>query len=169
MPTLDLRDELSRTHPGAFAWAVRCCRGDRDEAEDVLHTSYDKVLDGRARFDGGSTFRTWLFGVIRMTAREQRRWHWLQYTRLERWWLGTREDDPYATDPPDIDDRIPALRAALGRLSRRQQEVLHLVFYESLTIQDAASVLSMPVGTARTHYARGKARLRALLEPEARP
>ena len=169
MPTLDLRDELSRTHPGAFAWAVRCCRGDRDEAEDVLHTSYVKVLDGRARFDGGSTFRTWLFGVIRMTAREQRRWHWLQYTRLERWWHSTREDDPYATDPPDIDDRIPALRAALGRLSRRQQEVLHLVFYESLTIQDAASVLSMPVGTARTHYARGKARLRALLEPEARP
>lgn len=169
LPTLDLRDELSRTHPGAFAWAVRCCRGDRDEAEDVLHAAYSKVLDGRARFDGGSTFRTWLFGVIRMTAREQRRWHWLRFTRLERWWQSTRDDDPPSPDPPDTDDRIPALRAALGQLSKRQQEVLHLVFHDSLTIQDAATVLKMPVGTARTHYERGKARLRALLEPEARP
>ncbi len=133
----------------------------------MLHAAYGKVLDGRAKFDGGSTFRTWLFGVIRMTAREQRRWHWLQFTRLERWWQSTRDDDSTNADPPDTDDRIPALRAALGQLSKRQQEVLHLVFYEALTIQDAATVLEMPVGTARTHYERGKARLRALLAPEA--
>ena len=52
---------------------------------------------------------------------------------------------------------------ALSRLSKRQQEVLHLVFYQNLTIQEAANVLAMPVGTARTHYERGKSRLRELL------
>jgi len=39
------------------------------------------------------------------------------------------------------------------------------VFYQDLTIQEAAEVLAMPVGTARTHYERGKERLRLLLEP----
>ena len=170
LPAFDLRDALHRTHSGAFAWAVHCCRGDRDEAEEVLHVAYAKVLEGRARFDEHSTFRTWFFGVIRLTAHEQRRWRWLQFTRLERWWQDTQgehqDDDSNAhTD----DERIPALRAALGRLSRRQQEVMHLVFYESLTIQDAADVLAMPVGTARTHYERGKARLRALLAEEVTP
>jgi RNA polymerase sigma factor (sigma-70 family) len=61
------------------------------------------------------------------------------------------------------DDRVAGLRVALTQLSKRQQEVLHLVFYQELTIQDAADVLAMPVGTARTHYERGKARLRKLL------
>ena len=38
-----------------------------------------------------------------------------------------------------------------------------LVFYQELTIQEAAEVLALPVGTARTHYERGKARLRQML------
>ena len=164
LPAPDLRDELLRTHPGAFAWAVRSCRGDRDEAEEVLQVAYTKVLEGTARFDGRSTFRTWLFGVIRVTAHEQRRMRWLQLARLERWWLGTRRDDDAQDEGSrEDDDRIPALKAAMERLSARQSEVLHLVFYQELTIQEAADVLGMPVGTARTHYERGKARLRALL------
>ena len=166
LPTLDLPDELRRIHTGAFAWAVRCCRGDRDAAEDVLHAAYAKVLEGRARFDGQSTFRTWLFGVIRMTAHEERRWQWLQFERLERWWKSSRHDELHEDDADANDDRITTLTAALAQLSKRQQEVLHLVFYQSLTIQDAATVLEMPVGTARTHYERGKARLRTLLRAE---
>lgn len=67
------------------------------------------------------------------------------------------------------DDRLGALRAALARLSQRQQEVLHLVFYQNLTVREAADVLAMPVGTARTHYERGKERLRTLLAHSEEP
>jgi DNA-directed RNA polymerase specialized sigma24 family protein len=64
---------------------MRCCQGERAEAEDVLHLAYCKVLDGRARFEQRSSFKTWLFGVINRTAREQARWRWMQLARLERW------------------------------------------------------------------------------------
>ena len=157
---LDLRDELARVHSQAFAWAVRCCREDRAEAEDVLHEAYMKVLDGRARFEGRSTFRTWLLGVVRHTAREHARRGWLRVIRLERWW---QERQHAESGSIGDDGRVAELRTALARLSTRQQEVLHLVFYQNLTITEAAEVLAMPVGTARTHYERGKARLRALL------
>lgn len=161
---LDLRDELARVHPQAYAWAVRCCRDDRADAEDVLHEAYMKVLDGRARFEGRSSFKTWLLGVVRRTAREHSRRAWLRVIRLERWWRESETDRPVDTaDPSGIEDRLGALRLALSRLSKRQQEVLHLVFYQNLTIQEAAAVLAMPVGTARTHYERGKSRLRQLL------
>ena len=101
-----------------------------------------------------------------MTAHEERRWQWLQFERLERWWQSSRHDELHEDDADANDDRITTLTAALAQLSKRQQEVLHLVFYQSLTIQDAAIVLAMPVGTARTHYERGKARLRALIGEE---
>ncbi|HEX6836121.1 MAG TPA: sigma factor, partial [Polyangia bacterium] len=60
--------ELAELHPASFAWALTCCGFDRQEAEDVLQTAYLKILDGRARFDGRSTFKTWLFAVVRHTA-----------------------------------------------------------------------------------------------------
>ena len=159
---------------------MRCCRRDRMEAEDVLHATYCKVLDGRAHFEGRSEFKTWLFGVIQRTAREQARWGWLRLDRLERWWEGAKGDgsgdnrgDGRGDDrgnntgdrmgEGDGDARLGVLTNALTRLSPRQQQVLHLVFYQELTIQAAADVLHMPVGTARTHYERGKARLRQLL------
>src|SRR5262249_48392038 len=69
----DLDDELCRHHRAAFGWALACCRWDRTAAEDVLHTAYLNLRDGRARFAGHSQFRTSLFGVIRRTASEERR------------------------------------------------------------------------------------------------
>src|ERR1044071_8698348 len=81
----ELEVQLEREHAGAFAWALRCCPGDRDAAEDALHAAYVRILEGRARFEGRSSFRTWLFGVIRRTALEERRRSWLRLARLERW------------------------------------------------------------------------------------
>ena len=158
--------ELDRLHPAAFGWALACCGGDRAAAEDALQTSYLKILDGRARFDGRSSFRTWLFAVVRYTAAGLRR-----RAALRRWLplaaLGARRDG--RPDPAAVLARTEATRrltAALDRLPRRQREVLHLVFYQDLTIAEAADVAGVSLGTARTHYERGKVALRKLLKEE---
>lgn len=156
-------------HPDAFAWALRCAFGVREEAEDALHAAYERILDGRARFDGRSSLRTWLFGVVRRTALEERRKGWLRLTRLRRWFDRGDWAEHTRVDPGGslVESETAArLALALGRLSERQRAVMHLVFYQEMSVQEAASVLGMPVGTARTHYERGKTRLRALLGME---
>jgi RNA polymerase sigma factor (sigma-70 family) len=134
------------------------------EAEDVLQASYLKVLDGRARFDGRSSLKTWLFGVIRRTAAEQRRRHFLRRRVHESHAADAPTvTDGGATDPGGAD--VMELVAALASLAPRQRAVLHLVFYQGMTIADAATVMGVSVGTARTHYERGKHQLRSRLRP----
>jgi RNA polymerase sigma factor (sigma-70 family) len=160
---------LAEIHAESFSWALACCDRERLLAEEVLQVSYVKVLDGSARFDGRSTFKTFLFGVIRKTALEQRRARWLSTRRLAQWFASRNREAPPA-DPEAASmgsERASALAAALGKLSGRQREVLHLVFSQDLTIEQAAGVLGIATGSARQHYERGKARLRELLSHRA--
>jgi RNA polymerase sigma factor (sigma-70 family) len=171
MDDVELRQQLERVHADCFGWAMACCNRDRDDAEEVLQTVYLSVLDGRARYDARSSFRTWLFGVIRRTAASERRKAWMRGLLLEREAGSGKRDavvvalDPFV--PPDADvereSRRDGLNHALTRLSARQREVLQLVFYHDLTVEEAAAVMRVSVGSARTHYARGKANLAAML------
>jgi RNA polymerase sigma-70 factor, ECF subfamily len=165
MDQTDLRDELERLHPASFGWALWCCDHRREEAEDVLQTAYLKVLEGTARFDGRSSLRTWFFAVVRRTAWENRRRRWLREVLLGRWLRQNALLSGHGRDQGSAcTEESHALRSFLAALPARQREVLHLVFYQELTIAEAAKVLSISLGTARTHFERGKARLRELLK-----
>ena len=170
MKRSEVAAELDRHHAASFGWALACCRWDRTEAEDVLQLAYLKVLDGRASFGGRASFRTWLFAVIRRTAAERRRRTRVRDLALLRWHARSPGGgDPTAGDPETqlhASRRSRELVVALARLPERQRSVLHLVFYEELSIREAAELLGVSLGSARTHYERGKRRLRELLDPE---
>lgn len=168
-PSTTQRDELetrlAELHPASFGWACSCCSWNEADAEDVLQTAYLKVISGRARYDGRSAFRTWLFGVIRHTAREHARRRRSQLERAKRF---HGQSDPRVERPRPTADLEAAqlaeeLREALRVLPDRQREVIDLVFYQEMTIREAADVMEVSIGSARVHYDRGKKRLRALL------
>jgi RNA polymerase sigma-70 factor (ECF subfamily) len=162
MSESELHRQIEQHHQSAFGWALRCCDRRREEAQDVLHTAYVKVLDGRARFNGSSSFRTWLFALIRNTAADQRR-SWLRRLRPEKepptsLTMSTSEQSFLQAE------QAARIERALAELPARQREVLHLAFYQDMTLQEAAEVMSVSIGSARTHYERGKAKLRELLK-----
>lgn len=160
-PSMDptLRRDIEQLHPKSFAWALVCCSFRRDEAEDVLQTVYLKLFDGRAKHDGRASLRTWLFAVIRNTAADRRRQSWMWSLGLERLWQKRVPPTP----GPD-GERRTQVRAALGALPARQREVIELVFYHDLTVEEAAQVMGVTVGSARVHYDRAKRRLAERLQ-----
>ena len=163
-----LESELESLHAESWGWALSCCARDRDLAQDVLQTAYLRIVSGRARFGGKSSFKTWVFGVIRMIARSERRRAWLWSSRHRRSDAALGVPDSASRADADVEDaeRAERLTRALTRLSDRQREVLQLAFYHDLTIEDAARVMRVSVGSARTHYDRGKKALARLLTLE---
>ena len=153
---VDLRDRLERHHGEAFAWAIVCCRGNRNLAEDALQTAYLKILDGRARFVGASKFRTWLFSVIRNTAVDRWRSPW------HRRRVPLSEVTPPVTEPEQEREALDPdeLAEAFAALPTRQAQVLSLVYGHEMTVREVAGVLRISKGSVAQHLHRGKHRLR---------
>ncbi len=158
----ELETQLQRLHKTSFQWALHCTGGRRQDAEDALQQAYEALLDGSATFEGRSSFKSFLFGVIRNKTRSLRR-----RKRLGRLVGLDRIDEP-ALNPRGTADlermeRQAAVRQAIATLSPRQRDVLELVFYHELTVEEAAEVMGVRLGTARTHYKRAKNTLRKQL------
>lgn len=164
----DLEQQLEQLHPASFAWALGLCGRDADDAQEVLQETYLKIFEGKARFDGRSTLKTWLFAVIRRTAAARRRLRWLRELRFVFADVSAVADDKESAERRVIhSERTSALLRALNVLARRQREVIELVFYHDMTIEEAAGVVGVSVGTARVHYHRAKQRLLAELRAQA--
>jgi RNA polymerase sigma-70 factor (ECF subfamily) len=189
MEARELGRQLEQHHRESFGWALSCCGRDRSRAEDVLQRVYLKVLEGKARFaeappgsnengqtDGGpgrAGFKTWLFAVIRTTARDEHRREVLRRIGLLRY------EHRLAGTQPDHRDHVLAADAALdrerlqgtfvtalARLPERQRQTLQLVFYHEMSLAEAAKVMGVSIGSARTHYERAKKSLRRYLGTE---
>jgi RNA polymerase sigma factor (sigma-70 family) len=164
MTSRELEAWLERLHEESFGWALSCCSGEHARAEDVLQSAYVRVISGRAVYSERSTFRTWLFGVIRRVAIEHNRREHKEQKGTLRLEHPAVPDIADSRSRPDDFESARALHAALSELPERQREILHLVFYQDMSIAEASEVMEISVGSARTHYERGKARLRTLLE-----
>ena len=165
MDTSELRAQLEFYHRESYGWALGCCLRNPADAESVLQTVYVKILEGKARFDGKAAFKTWLFSVIRKTAADYRRRRMLHRFRLIRYEDSddriAREENPEAAVYHS--EMQEMFRRALARLPARQREALQLVFYHDLSLAEAARVMGVSIGAARTHYERGKKQLRHLV------
>jgi len=117
-------------------------------AEEVLQETMLTVWRHAASFRGASKATTWILGIARNQA----------HSLLRREKKGERlpEDPKGEPDPAEVAEIDVRVTRALQTLSSEQQEVLHLVFYEEMSLADAAAVLGIPEGTvkSRLFYAR---------------
>jgi RNA polymerase sigma factor (sigma-70 family) len=171
-----LIERSARGRPDAFVEVVRrhevamhaflARRAGRQAADDLLGEVWVRAFGGRAGFDPAhSEARPWLYGIARNVLRA----HWRASRPADQ--PGVVE----AVDPwEDVIDRLDSAAAARTRemvgavraLPPEEREVLLLVAWEQLTPAQAALVLGIPQGTARSRLHRARAALRPVLAEE---
>lgn len=146
------------THQGRVRQQLRrLCRGDDALADDLAQDTFVQAWQALPGFAGQSQLGTWLYRIA-----------WRSYLMHQRK-LGRRPDELLAgDDTPDLPDAStphgPALRLdlaqALARLPEAQRVAIIHCEVLALSHDEAAAVLGWPLGTLKSHVARGKARLR---------
>src|SRR5256714_6039234 len=141
MEQCELERELERLHPESWGWALACCARDQELAEDVLQSAYLAVLSGGARFKGGSTVKTWIFGVIRWTARTERRRRliWIKRTASSENGLDLADHTDGADSAAGALTPPRGLISAPASLSRRERGTLSPVFFCALAAPQRAA------------------------------
>jgi RNA polymerase sigma-70 factor (ECF subfamily) len=151
-------------------------------AEEVVQDTWMGVVRGIDRFEGRSSFKTWLFRILVNRARTSgvREHRHVSIDSTEPAVGPDRFDgngawaEPLSPWESDVDDRLvaaswgPALRAAIDELPDRQRDVVLLRDVEGLSGADVCEVLGLSEGNQRVLLHRGRSRLRTVLEAELR-
>lgn len=140
-------------------------RAGPEAADDLLSEVWLRAFAARSKYDARhADARPWLYGIARNVLREHWRAHGGQAD------LRDRAAAPEDVDPWDgVDDRLDSAReaqqaiAAVRALPAAEREVLLLTAWEHLTPAEAAQVLDIPPGTARSRLHRARAAVRLLL------
>jgi RNA polymerase sigma-70 factor (ECF subfamily) len=159
----DAFEQLVRAHQRyVFNLAYRVL-GDRNEAEDVAQETFVRAWRGLPSFRAECRFTTWLYRIARNVC----------LNRLPRLEAELRQTEvlsqPVASPDPAPDEVVGArerralLHSELARLPEKYRLVLTLRYLQGFSYAEIADVLSLPLGTVKTHLHRGREALAARL------
>jgi RNA polymerase sigma factor (sigma-70 family) len=147
--------------PAVHAYLAR--RAGRQGADDIFGEVWLRAFRARATYDHRTPDpRPWLYGIARYTLRA----YWQQQHR-GRPPMYEALADPWdeADHRLDANRRLTELRHALARLPDDEREVLLLVAWERLSPTEAAEVIGIPPGTARSRLHRARRLVQGELAP----
>ena len=155
-------EQLMRRHHGMVrAQLRRLANGDHGRADDLAQETFLLAWRKLHQFRGDARFSTWLYRVAYTCFLQAQRKKSVPSA-------GSSDGDTpgaaaaHAPVTDTLDLRLDVERA-MRRLSPAEQIVLLHCVQLGLSHSDAAYVLAMPLGTVKSHAARGKEKLRALL------
>jgi RNA polymerase sigma-70 factor (ECF subfamily) len=143
---------------------ARALTRNRERADDLVQDTLSRALVKEQFWQPGTNLGAWLFTIM----------HNQNVNNVRR---AVRESGMVdmeisatlpATTDPTASRQMFELERALAQLPLEQRQVILLVGLEGMSYEDAAGILSVPVGTVRSRLSRGRDILRKLLDMEGR-
>jgi RNA polymerase sigma-70 factor (ECF subfamily) len=143
-------------HHRARLWAVaQRTHGDREEAADALQDALLSAYRAAASYRGDARVTTWLHRIVVNACLDRVR------RRQARPTVPLPQGQDLVAVGDALADRETTLdvEAALAALPPEQRVAIVLVDVHGLPVEQAARILSCPVGTVKSRCSRGRARL----------
>jgi RNA polymerase sigma factor (sigma-70 family) len=152
-----------RENQKAFLKAAKVICFDTQNAEDVLQEALADVYKRWSKIRDHENPEAYLMRVmVSKHADMRRKWLRKQEERETSWDLAENIRD-IADQTDDVTQRL-LVQAALKSLSAIQRAVLVLIYEHGMVLREVSDVLQIPMGTAASHLARGKAAVAAYVE-----
>ncbi len=155
-------EELVRAYQDVAIRTAHLFAPDGD-ADDAVQEAFVKAHAALSRFRAGSPFRPWLLRIVANEARNRRR----SAGRRAGLALRSAEDRRPGDVAPSPESAVLAaeqrdwLLAGVNALRDEDREVIAARFFLDLSEAEAAELLGVPRGTAKSRLSRALARLRS--------
>lgn len=150
---------MLRTHQGAVRAFLRRVSGDAALADDLAQEAFIKAYGAMEQLSTPEKLRSWLFGIAYREflnhARKSKRRKALSYTYVA--------PEPAAVPSGQALD----IERAMDSLPPDCRAVVLLCLLHGLTQAEAAAATGLPLGTVKSHVARGKTKLQTVLSAYA--
>lgn len=155
--------ELVRRHQAGLRAFLRKFTHDDAYADDLAQEALIKAYRGLTGFEGGASFRSWLYRIA-----------WREYLQARR----KRDADERLSGALALDANAPTgagadirldLQRALSSLEEDERAAILLCDAAGMSHAEAANALGAPLGTVKSQIARARDKLRAALEAGPRP
>ncbi len=149
--------QLVRRYQSQIRQSLRqWCKEDHALADDLAQETFIKAYRALSGFRSDAKFSTWLYRIAYnvMVSYFRKQPKQVEHTEVEA--VDERNEMLAQEARRDI-------RAAMTQLSPEQQNAVHLCLQLGFSHQEAADIMSMPLGTVKTNVLRGKEKLQSLL------
>lgn len=165
----DAVDRLLRLHYDAVHAVCHRMVLSRESADDAVQNALLAIVRGLPRFDGRSSFSTWIYRIATNAAIDEIRRVQRAPSAADPAVLTATETPNPGSDPTadlaDHLDQSSAVAAALSKVPHDFRVALVLRYVADLDYAEIADILAVPVGTVRSRLARGKEALARHLGP----
>lgn len=167
-------DTLVRKHERrAYQYAYRLT-SNPEEASDVVADAFVRVYSALQNFKGQSAFTTWLYRILTNCYLDLRKKEKSRATLSLEAALTTPEGEmerQVEDDAPsphalfERGERQRAVEAASAQLPEYQRAMIVMYHAESMSYEEIAEALDLPIGTVKSRLNRARLSLRQLLVP----
>lgn len=163
---------VERHYDPLLGYLYRMVGGDRALAEDLAQETFLRALRSIAQYRRDLRFKPWLYAIATNLARNHYNRADTRYTQSD---ADGEPDAPseierarFDMDALDADllalDEVRQVLAALAALPVHQREVVALYYYQSLSLQEIADALHIPLGTVKSRLSLAVRRLREMMK-----
>jgi len=132
-----------------FAYLRRLC-GCKHDAEDLTQQTFLKVWSSLDSFNGRSKFSTWLHRIAYNTYIDwqRRNVHGTQ-SRPNQWWKECTDTNPGPFANVAELQLAQRMYEAVDQLDEDKKHIVHLHYYQGLSIRETAKVLNIATSTVK--------------------